>query len=361
MAFKRFSTTFLLTLFLSWSLLSGFAQPPDPSLVRFTEARSYRVTQRVQLSGTVESRLVSSVAAEIAGLVTEYPAREGNSVSAGDVLARLRTESLRLQLAAMEAQLNEEEARRKLAERIMVRARQLYESDAYSRQQLDEAQFEFDARQGRTDQLQAEIARLQDDLERSVIRAPFAGIIIREHTEVGEWLEVGSPVVDLLSQRELEVSLQLPERYFGRIRLNTPARITFEALPQRRFEGTVSAVIPNADIQARTFPLKVRFRNTSDKIGIGMLAQVELPVGEASQSIIVPKDAVVLQGTERIVFIIDENGSVRRRAVSTGSGVGQWVEVTEGIQAGERVVTRGNERLQEGQQVVAQILEYPLP
>ena len=352
---------FRLSLFLIFTLVPLLGQFGEEILIRFSEVRSQLIKPSVQLPGTVESRLVSTVAGEISGLVESFQTREGQVVKQGQVLAQLRGTSLELRLRAAEAQLKEDEARQKLAERTLERARELSEGGVYSQQQLDDALFEFNAWQGRTERLRAEIEQFKHDIEQTTIRAPYDGVVVRENTQIGEWLETGGTVVELLSLEQLEVSLDLPERYFDALRMKAPVRISFESLPGVEFDGQVQSIIPRADPQARTFPIKLSLSNPQGRIAVGMLARVILPIGDPYISTLVPKDAVITQGTQQFVYLLSEDDSVRRTAVRTGVGVGQWVQVEGPLQGGEKVVIQGNERLQDGQKVRAEQQEYPLP
>ncbi len=353
-------SVFRLGLFLSFTLLPVLGQAPEGVLIRFTEVRSQLIKPSVRLPGTVESRLVSTVAGEISGVVESFLAREGQEVKQGQVLAQLRQTSLELRLRAAVAQLKEDEARQKLAERTLERARELSEGGVYSRQQLDDALFEFNAWQGRIERLRAEIEQFKHDIEQTTIRAPYDGVVVVESTQVGEWLEAGGAVVELLSLEQLEVSVDLPERYFDALSMKAPVRISFESLLGIEFDGQVQSIIPRADPQARTLPIKLSLSNPQGRIAVGMLARVTLPMGDPYTGTLVPKDAVVTQGTQQFVYLLNEDDSVRRTAVRSGVGVGGWVQV-EGTLQGDKVVTQGNERLQDGQRVRAEQLEYPLP
>jgi RND family efflux transporter MFP subunit len=318
------------------------------------------------LPGSVEAGLVSRVASEVAGLVTEVPVREGERVKKGELLARLSERSLELSLRAAEAQLEEAEARQKLAERNYERARELSASGIFSRQQLDDALYEFRAWQGRIDQLRAEIDRIRYEQERCRIAAPFDGVVVARHTEVGQWLKVGDPVAEVLSLEELEVVVNVPERYYRTIRAGAPARLMLDAFPGAVVRGRVSAVIPRAEPQARTFPVRVRIRDEAGRIAVGMLAQVELDgvfeTGEGPRlATIVPKDAVVREGAELRVYVLDGDGVAKAVTVSAGAAVGAWTEVHGPIAPGQKVITRGNERLSPGQKVAGERVDYPLP
>ncbi|MDP6610003.1 MAG: efflux RND transporter periplasmic adaptor subunit, partial [Vicinamibacterales bacterium] len=294
------------------ALLVSFASPgaveaqfgAGPSPVRYTEAQAHTMRRSVQLPGTVESASMSIVASEMAGLVTELPAREGMAVSQGDILASLRSTNLELRMQATESELREAEARAQLAERELERARDLFADELFSQQQLDGAEFEFNARIGKQAQLEADLAVLQDDLERSVIRAPFDGVVVDEQTEVGQWLTVGGPVVELHALSRLEVVVEVPERYFGAIERGTVATVQVGSLDGLEVEGRVNAIIPRASTQARTFPVKVRIDNSKSRIGVGMLTQVAFPIGESYDAVVVPKDALVLRGPQRFVYVI---------------------------------------------------------
>lgn len=354
-----------LTLVLFWFLPVAAAQP-DASPVGFTEARQYRVHRRLSLPGSVEASVSSRVASEIAGLVAEVPVREGDRVKKGELLARLSERSLELSLRAAQAQLEEAEARQKLAERNYERARELSASGIFSRQQLDDAMFEFRAWQGRIDQLRAEIDRIRYEQERCSIRAPFDGVVISRHTQVGQWLKVGDPVAEVLSLEELEVVVNVPERHYRTVREGTPARLTLDAFPGRLLRGRVNAVIPRAEPQARTFPVRVRIGNDAGRIAAGMLAQVELDgvfeTGEGPRpATIIPKDAVVREGGELRVYVLDGDGVAKAVTVATGAAVGAWTEVIGAVAPGQKVITRGNERLRPGQRVTGERVDYPLP
>jgi RND family efflux transporter MFP subunit len=332
-----------------------------PALVRYTPAREHMLRKSLTLPGTVEAQTTSVVAATVPGLVVEYPAKEGTRVKRGDVLAKLRTVALELQRDARVADLKEAEARLGQAQNNLRRARELFDATVVSKEQLDDRQSEYNAWLGRTESLKAEIARIADEIDRCTIRAPLNGVVSREMTEVGQWLIAGGAVVELLALDEVEVRVDVPERYFGQVRAGTTATLTFESLPNVRAQGRVIAVIPKADVQARTFPVKVLVANERGTIGAGMLAQVSFAAGETYAATVVPKDAVISEGGRRFLYRLNGDNTVEMIAVETGAGAGVWLEVRGGIRPGDRVITRGNERLMPGQTVMGTPLEYARP
>lgn len=334
---------------------------PPAAVVGYTEAREHLLRQNISLPGTVEAQTTSTIAATIPGQVIEYPAKEGMTVKRGQTLARIRSTTLEFMLDSQRAALKEAAARLKLAESNLNRAKELFAAGVTARQQFDDAQSEYNAWQGRSESLTADVARLQDDVERTTIRSPFNGVVTREFTEVGQWLAIGGPVVEILLTEEMEIRVDVPERFFFELRAGVPASATFGALPGAHISGRVTAIIPRADVQARTFPVKVTIANPGGRIGAGMLAQVSFGSAQPYRGTIVPKDAVVTRGEKRIVYRVTSDNKAEEVAVEIGPAAGNWVEVRGGVRPGEKIVTRGNERVAPGMDLNASLVEYARP
>ena len=359
--YSRVVPTVLVVTILGTALDPVWGQGPPATPVRHTEARSHQVRGSLALTGSVESRRISVVAAEVEGVVEQLVAREGDRVNKGQPLVKLRRTNIELRLQAVRGQLQEAVARQNLAQTSLDRTRGLFKEQIISQQQLDDAASEFEAWQGRVSQLEAEVARLEDDLTRTVVRAPFYGIVVRELVAEGEWLGAGGAVTELLDYRDLEVTVEAPESSFAGLSIGSPARVVISSLGNLEVPGQVRAVVPRADSRARTFPVKIAIDNAEGKIAVGMLARVHLSVGEAREAVIVPKDAIVEQGREKVVFRIQDDGTVERLSVKVGSATGSWVGVVGDLAVGDKVVTRGNERVFPGQAVESEAQEYPLP
>lgn len=343
------------------------AQDPPPAPVEYTEAREHRVRQNVHLPGTLEARTASPVTSEVEGFVVELLAREGARIDKADPLAQLRTTNLELRLKSAQGQRTEAEARLARARLALERAERLLEQKLAPQEQVDDAQSEFRAWEGRLVQTRAEIERIELDIERCTIRAPFAGAVVAEHVDVGAWIRVGDPVVELESIDQLEIRVEVPERYFSLIQLGETATVELEGIQSDAIYGRVTAIVPRADVRSRVFPIKVSVSSPDAgeaggmRLAPGMLVQVDLPIGSAELAIIVPKDAVVTQGNGRFVLVVQDDDTVQRVPVQIGGGSGSWVVLTHGVNAGQKVVTRGNERVFPGQKVQATHQEYALP
>ena len=350
-------------LLLAVSLLSSPlpAQRNGATPVRYTEAREHQVREWVTLPGSVEARTSSLLASEVAGKVIEFPVREGQRVEKTQVLARLNPTTLRRQLEAIQAELKEAQARLKLAEVNLERFQNLYESKIIPEQQLDSSTAESSAWKGRTEKLEADIQRIKNDLDQTTIRAPFAGTLVAEHIEVGEWVAEGGPIVEIVSLHPLDVRVQVPERFYRNLRLGRSAQVSFEALPGTQVKGRITSINPRADVEARTYPVKIQIQNRKGHIGVGMLAQVSFPGGELRSATFVPKDALVTRGTQQFVYRIQGENQVEQVSVETGAGLGVWIQVNGTVRPGEKIITRGNERVFPGQPVQGTPINYPTP
>ncbi len=359
--------------------------------------------------GTVVPSRVSTVGTEVEGLVVAYLVDEGDRVEAEQPLCRLRTRALEIALAGAQAQLRlrqqelielengarpEERAQAQarlgqakadleLARWKRERTRALFEKGSVTEDEVKEtslaalrgeekvreeeegvALVEAGPRAERKEQARANVAvqqavvdRLDEDLKRHTILAPFAGYVVREHVEVGQWLGKGSPVVEIAALDEVDILLPVLEDYVTGIRVGARAAVTVGALAGAAREGKVVHVVPSGDPRARTFPVKVRVPNPPERGAVrlkaGMFARVVLAVGEPAPALLVPKDALVLGGPSPIVYVVDEPAStVRPVPVEAGLAEDGLIVVTGPLAEGQKVVVRGNERLRPGQPVV---------
>ncbi len=374
--------------------------PPAPVVVATVVAR--RVTDALTLVGTAEPQRRSLVASDVEGIVADLMVKEGTPVRRGDRLAQLRTDPLEIQLRAVKAQrerfrheLTEleagfrveevEEARaaareaaasEERARREVVRQRELYGDGATALQAVQDAETAHEAARQRLEQVrarlrmmeagarrervdraraelqaaEAEVARLEDEIRRMTILAPFDGFVTTEHTERGQWVAKGGPVVEVVDLTRVEIAVPFPERAVGRLRSGHPAEVRFDALRDRAFTGEVIAIVPQGDVASRTFRIKVRVANPDRAIKAGMFARVSFGLGGTREAVLVPKDAVVQRGGTALVYVV--NGETAHEVrVQTGAAQGDAVEVAGGLRPGQVVVVRGNERLRDGQRV----------
>jgi RND family efflux transporter MFP subunit len=314
------------------------------------------IQQSVTLVGTVEPWKRSVVASEIEGLVQVFPAEEGMQVTKGQILARLRTETLNIQIDSALASHREARTRYRQAKQDLGRVRVLFDKELVTQKEFDDAQAEEGALRDRLSQLDAEIRRVKDQRRKSQIVAPFEGWITQEFTEIGQWVEEGGPILELVDLSHVQVEVPLPERYVQGIHIGDSVKVSFDGLSDFPAQGTVFSLIVQADRLSRTFPVKVDIPNSDFFIKSGMVSRVTLQIGQPHDGLVVPKDALVLRGEREFLFLVND-GMVGQVPVKSVVHLDELVEVTGDVQEGMTVVVEGNERLFSGQSV--RILESP--
>ena len=289
-------------------------------------------------------------------------------------------QQLPAELKQAAAKLAAAEARSRNAESRYTRTERLYrESQTATKEELDEAdsdlrvarQTEIAAssarqqieatRESRLAQAAATVSvqrekvrRLQDILQKYTIRAPFGGYVTKLHTEVGAWIKQGDPIVEVIELDPIEIHTFVPEKFIDRLQSGDRAvSLKFEALPKRSFQAVITRLVPQADPRSRTFPVKLEVENKGFQIKAGMLARVELAVGQQA-GLWVDKDALVLKSGVRYVIVADATSrdhrfKARQVPISVGVTDGNLVEVIGDLSDGDRVVVSGNERLAGGE------------
>jgi RND family efflux transporter MFP subunit len=328
---------------------AGFAEEggPPPALVKTSKVVVGQVRPTAEFIGTVFYQEVSEVAAEINGLVEVVRFEDGQRVESGRSLVELKAVTLRKELDAARAYHEQALADLEIARIDLARKEKLFKRNSIAEQQYDENRFRVKALEKRAAALQAEVERLEIELDKTVIRAPFSGAILERRVDRGEWLSEGETVAVLGKDDVIDVVAEIPERFIPYIAAGMQVQMTVN---ERSFSGTVIAVVPRGDAATRNFPVKIRCPNPWGLIE-GMSARVTLPTGEPRQSLLVPRDAVISQFGQNVVFVVDDS-RVRMLPVQVTGYDGLTAGVlAEALEAGMSVVTRGNERLRDGQRI----------
>ncbi|MBG0776820.1 MAG: efflux RND transporter periplasmic adaptor subunit [Desulfovibrionaceae bacterium] len=342
----------LLTAGLAAFAQTGFAaegaaqgQPPAPVVV--AQAKGGMVRPTTEFVGTIYFPEVSEVASEIEGRVTDLYFEEGGHVKKGQQLVRMNADLLSKDLAAAEAEYEQILADLENARKDFSRKSELYEKGTISGSSYDEAKFTAQALDRQASSKLAEAERLRIKLSKVRVPAPFDGVVLEKKIDRGEWLSPGTPVATVARDDYVDVVVNVPEKVLALVRPGDTAAV--RALG-RNFEGRVFAVIPQGDVATRTFPVKLRVRNTGF-LAQGMEARARLPIAEAVSSVLVPRDAVISARGTLVVWTVAEGKAVAV-PVEVLAYEGLQAAVTgQGLTEGASVVVKGNERLMPGQAV----------
>jgi len=365
--------------------------------------------------GTATAPRRSVVGSGVEGRIVSVFARAGERVETDQPLAQLQTRTLEIELviAKAEIELRRQElkelqngslpeqieqaqarvdgasARAKYAAAKLRRTQETYEKSAgvsldemeravsesiASQQDLLVARAAFQLvvkgpRAERIAQAAARLAiqvaseqRIKELIGRHTLRAPFDGYIVTVHGEIGAWASQGDPVFEVTELDPIEIRVSIPESFVTKVRADSPAKVTFGAIPEKTYSGKVVQVVPQADLRSRTFPVRVQLPNPETNgrhlFKAGMFVRVTLVSNELETAHMVPKDALVLGGPREIVFVLvpDSKNSSRyvteEKPVRLGVADGSLIQVTGKLTVGQLVVIEGNERLRPGQPVV---------
>ncbi len=327
------------------------AQGPPPTLVEVSEVKSMEFNDQITLVGRTEAKVHSRIVAEIAGRVTSIDAPEGNRVKKGQPLVSIDSERIALSLKAKEAETAEAKAQADLAQSNLKRAKELYAQSLIPETTRDSALAWSHIAHSRYERLEAERANLARDLENSTIRAPYTGYTLRQQVDVGEWVNPGTPVYEMVDLSQAKVTVDLPERYYGQLDIGSKVDIAISNDTSRLVVGTVTGVARSASEETHTFPVIIMVDNSEGRLGGGKLVRATLSLHNRFTSLAVSKDAVVRQGTRTSVYTV-KDGQAVMIPVQTSSTSGQYVAVMgEGLAEGLPVVVRGNERIFPGSPV----------
>ncbi len=321
------------------------AQWGGASLVEIGEARFTAMSPTMQVAGTVVSRSDAFLSAEVEGRLVSV-ADVGTRVDEGDVIARIEDTNLRLRAQELAAEVARATARLNFLEAELVRFERLAETNLAAASQIEQTRSERDIAASDLAVVNSRLSQVEDQLERTEIRAPFPGVVAERQTQAGERVSTGTRVVRLVNPERLEVVARAPLNYYRYVRPGDELAIT--AGLDEAYQVPVRTVVSVGDESRHVFELRL---DVDVSLPVGQTVRVTIPTADVREVLAVPRDALVLRGDGIAVFIVDDENKARRIRVTTGIGAGEWIEVRGPIQAGDKVVVRGNERLRPGQEV----------
>ncbi|MBL4851044.1 MAG: efflux RND transporter periplasmic adaptor subunit [Gammaproteobacteria bacterium] len=336
----------LISVFILPSLRAADGPPSAPVVVAV--AKQQAIAPSSWFFGSVYSRSQANIASEITGRLLEV-AEVGKQVKQGDVLARIDASAIKLQYDELRAQITSEQARLTFFSSEVERLQQLAKTNHAARTQLEQTQSDRDATQGALAAARSRFAQAKDRVERSAIKAPFDGTVAQRLLQPGEWADSGAAIVELIDINSLEVRVRIPLSSMRYIQADTSLRVKSA---NDQVLATLRSLVPVGDIASRLADLRLNFQHPAWRPGQSV--RVSIPTGAAKQSLVVPRDALVLRANASRVYRINDDELAEPVDVILGDADGKWIEVNGDLAAGDRVVIRGGERLRPGQKVTIQ-------
>jgi membrane fusion protein (multidrug efflux system) len=323
----------------------SMALPPES--ISSAVAREEQWQGSLSAVGSITAVQGVNVTTEIAGTVREIAFESGAVVAKGDLLVRLDTSSEETELRAVEAQVD-------LARINATRSRALRTGNMVSQADLDTAEATLKQFEANADTIKATI-------EKKTLRAPFAGQLGIRQINLGQYLDMGKPVVSLQSLAPLYAVFSLPQQELSRLATGLRVRLSADTFPGRQFEAVLTAINPDLDADTRSVRLQATFDNGDRSLRPGMFARVEVLLPEQQDVLVIPATSVLSSPYGDSVFVIEPQpakGSakpslvVRQQFIRVGPGRGDFVSVESGLKPGARVVSAGVFKLRNGMAVV---------
>jgi RND family efflux transporter MFP subunit len=327
----------------SWAQDEQQQAPAAPVIVETAQRDTFSAT--LWVSGTVISQNDARIAAETDGRIT-WVANVGARIEKGEAIARIDAQDLHLDLADSEAQLESLKARLKFRDSSLQRFKKLTASNNAAATQLDEAQSQLDITRQEIKRAEVAIAQIKRRIDQTHVLAPFPGVVAERLVQIGEFVSRGAQVARLVDTEHREIRAQAPLSVASWIREGMQVSVEHNELESL---SPVSYVIPVGDERSRMFEIRIAAEDPAWIIGSPV--RIALPNSEPRELVAIPRDGLVLRGSNIYVMRVNDDGTVEKVSVETGIGLGGLVEVIGNVNQGDLIITRGGERLQPGQAV----------
>lgn len=323
------------------------SKPPMPvETVTSAVAKDEDWPEMFSAVGSVSPVQGATVAAELGGTVSQVAFQNGSEAKKGDLLLKLDTSSEAAQLRTAEADLE-------LAHANLTRAQDLTTRKVISKQELDAAESTFKQKEGT-------VANMRSMISKKEVHAPFDGQLGIRQVNVGQMINPGTLVVSLQSLDPVYVDFALPQQYLSKLSPGLETRVHIDALTDEKFEGKLTAINSSVDVATRNVSLQATLENSKHLLHPGMFVKVDVILPSKTKTLVIPGTAVSYAPYGDSVYVIEkskdektgkETQSLRQAFVRIGESRGDFVSITEGLKAGEAVVSTGVFKLRNGMMV----------
>lgn len=293
------------------------------------------LSKEILLDGVVEAVNRSTVSSETSGRIMEINFDIGDRVKAGSVLVRVTKAEQQSQFAAAEAQQVEAEARLKEAENEYERIKGVFEKKLVAKSALDKATADLKAAKQRLQGAKAKAKQAKEQLRYTLIKAPYTGVVVERHVELGELVAPGKPVMTGLSLKNLRVAAQVPQSLISQIHATLYVDLIFPQLQGQTVLSEHLQMSPQADAMSHTFLVRAYLPENTPNVYPGMFSKLVIDAGE-KKVLLVPEQAIVHRSELTAAYVVKDN-KVQLRQLRIGHRQGKYVEVLAGLDAGEQV------------------------
>ena len=323
----------------------------QPLSVAVATASDRPLERTAEVQGALYPRERTTLAANVDGAVVQISADFGDKAQAGQVLMRIDPREYQLRLDSAQAAVDQARARLENSQARFARAQELHKQGLISQQEFDQTAATMHVDEADMASVVKAAGLARKKLDDTVIRAPFAGSVQKRMASLGEYVTTGTQLYELIATDPIKLRCPMPERFVPLAHPGMPVNLTTDAQPGVSYTGTITRIAPALDDQSRTLLVEAEVPNPKDTLKPGYFAHVTMDLGQ-DHALFVPDSAVLRYAGVARVFVV-ENGVAHTREVKTGAQMGTFVEITEGLKPGERVVVTEVDRLADGIPVVA--------
>ncbi|MGJ3252242.1 MAG: efflux RND transporter periplasmic adaptor subunit [Elainellaceae cyanobacterium] len=378
-----------------WSASQGSdsqMQAPQGAPVQVASVETATIQETSTFTGTLNAEQSVSIQSERSGRVEDILVQEGQQVSEGTPIVQLGAareqadiagaraqvdvaqsalESAQAELEALRAERERAQAELNLRQEQLQRYSQLVEEGAFPQQELDQRQRDLEVGQAELNavnrqiqaaqarinearatlrQRRANVTRLRQDVRDTTVFSPFAGVIGNIPIELGDYVEVGQSLTTIVANQTLELLLQIPQERSPDLRIGLPVQVE-DAQGNTLGQGRISFISPQINTDSQLILTKATFSNESGQLRDGQFVRAKVIWERTPNQIVVPQTAVIYQGDRRFVYVPerqDDQLTAQQQMIELGAEQGTQVEVLDGLQASDRIITSGTQQLADG-------------
>ncbi|UCC40451.1 MAG: efflux RND transporter periplasmic adaptor subunit [Candidatus Aminicenantes bacterium] len=358
---KIMTAKILVVLFLFFTLFSckppGQQEEPQEEAfgaapVKVFKVKKQRISEKLLYTGTIEAWKKTNITPDIGGKIARIHVEEGDRVRKGQLLAEMDTRAIRLQLKQAEAASAVAEANYNDAKRNNERMDRLLKEKAVSDQQHEKIKLAFEAAEAQLQQTRAALNLAQHNLDVSLMKAPFSGVIASKNAEVGDVINpmmggfsTVSGVLTLMDFSRIKIEIDASHQDIVLIKKGQPALLKVAAFPDEIFKGSVSLVNLTADPSTKKFKVEVSVNNPDFVLRPNTFGEVTLEVSTHENALVIPQKAVL---EHTYVFVVRKDNIAERKEITLGLQNSDRIEIVQGLKEGDLVVVEGNYGLEDG-------------
>jgi len=324
---------------------SGEAEKAAVAEVTLTKVERGDISDVLTLSGTVSASPNNDVRVSslVAGRIAEMKVAEGDHVTKGEQLARIDAHTYQDQLTQAEATIAQSKANLENATAARNRNEDLFQRGIAARKDLEDARTQESVAQAALKQAEAALSLAKLQVARTAVNSPLDGIVVKRFVSVGEQVDgtAGQPVVEVANLNEVELVVNVPASYLGKLRKDEPLSLVSDAFPDRKFSGRILAIPGAVDPGSNAGAVRIRLANPHGLLRLGMFLKTELPFATHHNVLLIPVPALYHdEANHPVVYLVDGENAVAAD-VRTGIITPEKVEILEGVKEGDTIVLTG--------------------